>query len=123
MAIGEFSERSGLSAKRLRSYAGRGLLVPAAIDSLTGYRYYSPGQLHEARLIDTLRQAGMAIDDIEAFLRHGSLGRLDDWSRRVDSEASDRHKALDEARRLMGEAAAIPTTKPRQRRQLMTRLQ
>ena len=29
MAIGEFSERSGLSAKRLRTYAAEGLLAPA----------------------------------------------------------------------------------------------
>ena len=32
MAIGEFSERSGLSAKRLRTYAAEGLLAPAAVD-------------------------------------------------------------------------------------------
>ena len=41
MPIGEFSQRSGLSPKRLRSYAAGGLLVPAAIDSSSGYRYYS----------------------------------------------------------------------------------
>lgn len=44
MAIGEFSERSGLSAKRLRTYAAEGLLAPAAVDPVSGYRYYSPGQ-------------------------------------------------------------------------------
>src|ERR1700730_18603305 len=38
MPIGEFSGRSGLSAKRLRSYAAGGLLVPAAVDSASGYR-------------------------------------------------------------------------------------
>ena len=38
-AIGEFSARSGLSAKVLRSYAAAGLLVPAAVDPWTGYRY------------------------------------------------------------------------------------
>jgi protein phosphatase len=31
LVIGEFSARSGLSAKVLRSYAAAGLLVPAAV--------------------------------------------------------------------------------------------
>ena len=48
LAIGEFSARSGLSAKVLRGYAAAGLLVPAAVDPWTGYRYYAPGQLPEA---------------------------------------------------------------------------
>ena len=49
-AIGVFSERSGLSPKRLRSYAADGLLVPAAIDSASGDRYYFPGQLRGANI-------------------------------------------------------------------------
>ena len=43
--IGEFSERSGVSPKRLPSYAPGGLLALAAIDSASGYRYYFPGPL------------------------------------------------------------------------------
>ena len=46
--IGEFSERSGLSPKRLRSCPAGGLLVSAAIDSASGYPYYFPDQLREA---------------------------------------------------------------------------
>src|SRR5436190_2039630 len=61
MSIGEFSARSGLSPNRLRSYAAAGVLVPAAVDSASGYRYYSPGQLHEAKVIDALRVAGMPL--------------------------------------------------------------
>ena len=36
---------------------GGGLLVPAAVDPWTGYRYYAPGQLPEAGLIRLLHQA------------------------------------------------------------------
>ena len=72
MAIGEFSERSGLSAKRLRTYAAEGLLVPAAVGSGSGYRYYSPSQLADAQVIDALRQAGVPLADIRAFIRHPS---------------------------------------------------
>jgi DNA-binding transcriptional MerR regulator len=72
MAIGEFSDRSGLSQKRLRSYAAVGLLLPAAVDSATGYRYYAPAQLRDAELIDTLRQAGMPLADIDRVLHRPS---------------------------------------------------
>ena len=39
LTIGEFSERSGLSAKRLRTYAAEGLLAPAAADPGSGYPF------------------------------------------------------------------------------------
>jgi PPM family protein phosphatase len=101
MPIGEFSERSGLSPKRLRSYAAAGLLVPAAIDSSSGYRYYSPGQLREARLIDALRIAGVPLAEIEPLLRDQSSERLDAWARQVEVHAAQRHDALNLARRLL----------------------
>jgi len=101
MPIGEFSERSGLSPKRLRGYAAGGLLVPAAIDSVSGYRYYSPGQLREAQLIDALREAGMPLADIGVFLREPSGEQLDTWARRVETKAAQHHQALGLARRLL----------------------
>ena len=102
MPIGEFSERSGLSAKRLRSYAAAGLLVPAAIDSSSGYRYYSPGQLGQAQLINALRDAGMPVAEIRALLGDPSSERLDEWARLVEVDASQRYEALGVARRLLG---------------------
>jgi serine/threonine protein phosphatase PrpC len=101
MPIGEFSQRSGLSPKRLRTYAADGLLVPAAVDPTSGYRYYSPGQLREAKLIDTLRAAGMPLADIEALLRDPTCDQLDAWARRVEIDATHRRKALDLARHLL----------------------
>jgi hypothetical protein len=49
VAIGELSERSVLSPTGLRSYVAGGL-IPAAIDSASGYRYYSPGPLRQANV-------------------------------------------------------------------------
>jgi protein phosphatase len=106
LAIGEFAERSGLSPKRLRSYAAVGLLVPAAVDAQSGYRYYAPGQLRDARLIDTLRQAGMSLADIAKVLRDQSDGRLDAWAARLETDATQRRSALASARRLLAAAAA-----------------
>src|SRR3981189_3694988 len=94
MPIGEFSARSGLSPKRLRSYAAAGLLVPAAVDSASGYRYYAPGQVREAQRIDALRDAGMPLGDIGALLRDPSGQQIDAWARRVQIDAAQRQKAL-----------------------------
>jgi serine/threonine protein phosphatase PrpC len=97
LAIGEFSARSGLSAKVLRSYAAAGLLVPAAVDPWSGYRYYAPAQFPEARLILLLRQAGVPLSEIAAFLRDPRPGRLRDWERALDREVASRRRALAEA--------------------------
>jgi serine/threonine protein phosphatase PrpC len=107
--IGEFSARSGLSPKRLRSYAAGGLLVPAAVDAASGYRYYSPGQLREAELIDALRGAGMPLADIRALLRRPSGEQLDTWARRLENDAEQRQTALALARRLLALGASSAT--------------
>src|ERR1700722_14717607 len=114
MAIGEFSDRSGLSAKRLRTYAAERLLAPAAVDPGSGYRYYSPGQLDDARVIYALRTAGVPLADIYAFMRLPSEERLDAWARQVHSEPNQRQGALAVARRLLTEKEdpSFPTTNP-----------
>ncbi len=98
LAIGEFSTQSGLSAKVLRSYAAAGLLVPAAVDPWSGYRYYAPGQLPEARLILLLRQAGVPLSEIAAFLRNPGPGQLQRWEQALDLEVASRRCALARAR-------------------------
>jgi PPM family protein phosphatase len=102
LAIGEFSARCGLSAKVLRSYAAAGLLVPAAVDPWTGYRYYAPGQLPEAGLILLLRRAGVPLSEIAAFLRNPRPGQLQRWERALDLEVTRRRRALAEARAQLG---------------------
>jgi len=101
VSIGEFSARSGLSAKRLRSYASAGLLVPAAVDSASGYRYYSPGQIHEARVIERLRRAKIPVADIATFLKAPTVEQLERWEREVQNEARQRAQALAAARELV----------------------
>jgi len=101
MAIGEFSERSGLSAKRLRTYAAEGLLAPAAVDPGSGYRYYSPAQLADAQAIDALRQADVPLADIRAFMRQPSREQLDAWERQLQTDAKHRQRAIALARYLL----------------------
>jgi PPM family protein phosphatase len=107
LLIGEFSRRSGLSVKRLRTYAAEGLLVPAAVDPDSSYRYYAAQQVPEARLIDVLRQAGMPLAGIQSFLRQPSSQRLDAWARRLELNEAQRQEALERARKLLADEGLL----------------
>jgi PPM family protein phosphatase len=124
MAIGEFSERSGLSAKRLRTYATEGLLAPTAVDPNSGYRYYSPAQLADAQVIDALRHADVPLADIRAFLRQPSQEQLSAWARQLEDDANHRQEALMVARALLtgNEDPSLQITNPLSKERFMTRL-
>jgi DNA-binding transcriptional MerR regulator len=77
LSIGEFSTLTGLSPKRLRSYASAGILVPAAVDASSGYRYYRPSQIHRANLIAELRRAGASVAEIGTFFEDPSEPQLE----------------------------------------------
>ena len=66
LSIGEFAAATQLSPKALRLYDEQRLLIPARVDSTTGYRYYSIDQVHPGRLIRALREVGMSLNDIAA---------------------------------------------------------
>jgi DNA-binding transcriptional MerR regulator len=68
MGIGEFASCSRLSARALRIYDELGLLPPARVDEDSGYRFYEPGQLAQARLIAALRQLHFPLAEIKAIL-------------------------------------------------------
>jgi DNA-binding transcriptional MerR regulator len=68
MSIGEFARRSRLSPKALRLYDGLGLLSPARVDEVSGYRYYEGAQLGQARLIAALRQVGVPLTTVRELL-------------------------------------------------------
>jgi PPM family protein phosphatase len=61
LTIGAFSRASRLSPKALRLYDSLGLLTPAHVDEFSGYRFYRPDQLEQARLVAWLRRLGMPL--------------------------------------------------------------
>lgn len=71
LTIGAFARASRLSPKALRLYDELGLLTPARVDPVTGYRHYALGQLEHARLVAWLRRLGMPLARIR------ELGGLD----------------------------------------------
>lgn len=96
----------------LRSYAAVGLLVPAAVDAWSGYRYYSTDQLHQARIIALLRRAGIAVDDITSFFAHLDAGQLERWDHEIVQTSADRRQALAEARAALALGPTRPSTQP-----------
>ncbi|GAA1543063.1 MerR family transcriptional regulator [Kribbella lupini] len=82
LTISEFGRRAGLSHKALRLYDVSGLLTPATVDPVTGYRQYDEEQLERARRISMLRQVEMplaTISEVLAGTDEEALIRLDRW--------------------------------------------
>ncbi|MEV7525792.1 MerR family transcriptional regulator [Streptomyces sp. NPDC091371] len=67
-SIGEMARDSGLGVSALRFYDRAGVLVPAWVDPVSGYRWYGPEQLEESRLLARLRRSGMPLADIRLVL-------------------------------------------------------
>ncbi|MFE5259775.1 DNA polymerase III subunit beta family protein [Streptomyces coelicoflavus] len=81
-SIGEMARDSGLGVSALRFYDRAGVLVPARVDPTSGYRWYAPEQLDEARVLARLRRAGMPLADIRLVLA-GWSGADPDLVRRL----------------------------------------
>jgi DNA-binding transcriptional MerR regulator len=75
LTIGEFATLSHLSVRTLRRDHGTGLLEPAAIDPVTGYRYYSAEQIPRAQVIRRLRDLDVPLAEVKAILATGDPRR------------------------------------------------
>src|SRR6185436_1823526 len=56
LSIGALARACGPSISALRFYDAAGVLRPAHVDPVTGYRWYTSAQVHTARLIANLRR-------------------------------------------------------------------
>ncbi|HUB40456.1 MAG TPA: MerR family transcriptional regulator [Streptosporangiaceae bacterium] len=93
MTSGEFARASRLSPKALRLYDELGLLSPAEVDPVTGYRRYAPAQLEQARLVAWLRRLGMPLARIQSVTgmpRAAVAADLAEYWRQVEAEMSAR---------------------------------
>ncbi|GIJ66970.1 MerR family transcriptional regulator [Virgisporangium ochraceum] len=59
--IGELARMAGVSDHTLRHYDRIGLLAPAAVDPLTGYRWYGAAELARLERIRGLRHLGLPL--------------------------------------------------------------
>ncbi len=67
--IGEFSRIGRVTIDTLRHYDALGLLKPAKVDPVTGYRYYTTRQLQLLNRIIALKEVGFSLEEIARILR------------------------------------------------------
>ncbi|MBU2671027.1 MerR family transcriptional regulator [Actinoplanes bogorensis] len=95
--IGEVARASGLSVSALRFYDSAGVLVPAEVDAVTGYRRYHADQVRAARLIAGLRRVGMPVAEIAAAVRDQPSAvrrRLEVHRQRLEDGLADAKREL-----------------------------
>jgi DNA-binding transcriptional MerR regulator len=66
--IGEFARMAQVTRRQLRHWDEIGLLQPQKVDSDSGYRYYSAGQLTALNRIVALKELGLSLDQIRRFI-------------------------------------------------------
>jgi DNA-binding transcriptional MerR regulator len=66
--IGTMARLAQVSVRTLRHYDDIGLLKPARVDPLTGYRYYAPGQVLRLHRILVLRDLGVPLSQISQLI-------------------------------------------------------
>jgi PPM family protein phosphatase len=114
LTIGEFARASRLSAKALRLYDELGLLPPARVDPLSGYRFYRPDQLERARLVAWLRRLGMPLARIQVVCDLPAAAAADEvatfWAQAEADLASRRDLAAFLISHLTGKDTAMPAS-------------
>jgi DNA-binding transcriptional MerR regulator len=105
LAIGEFSRLTHLSVRTLRRYHEAGLLEPATVDQLSGYRYYSVDQIPAAQVIHRLRELDVPLPAVQQIVSSPDPGvraaLVADHLRRLESELDRTRAAVASLRRLL----------------------
>jgi len=67
-SIGDFARHGRVSVRMLRHYDAIGLLRPASVDRMTGYRWYDAGQLARLNRIVALKDLGFTLEQVRSIL-------------------------------------------------------
>ena len=65
LKIGEVADFFQISVKAVRIYEKKGIIAPAYVDPESGYRYYTPDQLHQMAALLELKALGFSLDEIK----------------------------------------------------------
>ncbi|MBT2449543.1 MerR family transcriptional regulator [Streptomyces sp. ISL-43] len=66
--IGDFAKHGRVSVRMLRHYDALGLLRPARVDPVSGYRYYEAGQLARLNRVIALKELGFSLEQVGSIL-------------------------------------------------------
>ncbi|GHF53492.1 DNA-binding transcriptional MerR regulator [Amycolatopsis bartoniae] len=120
LTIGEFARLTHLSVRTLRRYHEAGLLEPASVDPMSGYRYYTAGQIPNAQVIHRLRELDLPLADVRRVLATedprarsdliaGHLRRLEDQLDRTRAAVTSLRRLLrPDVARLDVELRSVP---------------
>ena len=75
LSIGEVARMKGVGIKALRYYERIGVLLPAHVESQTGYRYYALSQMPELDVVVTCVELGLPLKELHRY--RTAEGRLD----------------------------------------------
>ena len=105
-SIGDFAWYGRVSVRMLRHYDAIGLLRPARVDQVSGYRWYEAGQLSRLNRIVALKDLGFTLQQIQLILDDKlSAGELRGMLRLRQAELESRITA--DASRLAQVAARL----------------
>lgn len=105
LLIGAFGRLVGLTPSALRFYDDCGLLAPADVDPVTGYRSYRLDQERRAVLLRELRELGLPLPAVRAVLD----GPAQDAVRIVEKHVRQLEDRLAPARRTAASLIAVLT--------------
>lgn len=97
--IGEFSYLCSMSIKTLRYYDKIGVLIPASVDELTGYRYYSIDQLEQAQKIKSLQEASFTLEEIKSILEGKNTEILLSKEKQIRKEELNKIQKINEMKK------------------------
>lgn len=111
LSIGDFSRTTYLGIKALRRYHELGLLVPAEVDAVTGYRYYDASQVATGQVVRRFRDLGMPLEQIKEVLNATDPAARNElivaYLRQLESSLEQTQQAVSSLRALL-EAPRAP---------------
>ena len=120
LAIGDFARATQMSVKTLRHYHRIGLLSPAEVDPVTGYRYYRLDQIPTAQVIRRFRALDMPLDQIGAVIAAPDVATRNDLIathlRQLESELARTQGAVASLRGLLDQPSSSAGADIRHRR-------
>jgi DNA polymerase-3 subunit beta len=110
LPVGAFSRASGLPVSALRYYDAAGVLRPAHVDPVTGYRWYTPDQVGRAGLVARMRETGMPVADICRVITTDPVTArrvVDAHHRRLEAELATATAQLTDVRELLAVSTSL----------------
>ena len=115
LSVGELARQAGLTPKAVRHYDRVGLLRPHTIDA-SGYRWYSPAQVEEARQVARLRRLDLPLDEVRRYLTDPCTlaAALETHRRRLEARLARTQRQLHDLAHLRtdGMEQSMPKTDP-----------